>query len=354
MNGTMRAIVKEKPEVGAAYRTDVPIPQINAEEVLVKVKATAICGTDQHIYKWAPYAQQRLKLPMVFGHEFAGDIVEIGQNVIGFQVGDRVAGETHIPCNQCVQCRTGNQHVCENMKIIGVHVPGSFGEYINVHKDCLWKLDDDISYVKGALLEPMGVGVHGISVTPMGGKDVLITGCGPIGLMAIGAAKCSGAGRIFATDIDDVKLDVAKKMGADVVINTRNQTASDIVLKATEGRGVDCVVDYTGHNGAISDAFRALKLRGQFTMVGLPGGNLTLDATSDIIYKEATVVGVTGRLMYQTWFECEKLLKNPNFHIESVLGGIYPLEKFEDAFQSLFSGAPGKTVLTLEDGLTLE
>lgn len=351
MTGTMRAIVKEKPEVGAVYRTDVPIPQISDEEVLVKVKATAICGTDQHIYKWAPYAQERLKLPMVFGHEFAGDIVEVGKNVLGYQVGDRVAGETHIPCNQCYQCRTGNQHVCEHMKIIGVHVPGSFGEYINVHKDCLWKLDDSISYVKGSLLEPFGVGVHGVSATPMGGKDVLITGCGPIGLMAIAAAKYSGAGRIFATDIDEPKLEVAKQMGADVTINTRSQTASEVVLNATGGRGVDAVIDYTGNNGAISDAFKALKLHGQFTMVGLPGGNLTLDATNGIIYKEATVVGVTGRLMYQTWFECEKLLKTPGFDLKPALGGIYPLEKYEDAFQALFSGAPGKMVLTLEDGL---
>ena len=195
------------------------------------------------------------------------------------------------------------------------------------------------------------MGVHGVSATPMGGKDVLITGCGPIGLMAIAAAKYSGAGRIFATDIDEPKLEVAKQMGADVTINTRNQAASEVVLNATGGRGVDAVIDYTGNNGAISDAFKALKLHGQFTMVGLPGGSLTLDATNGIIYKEATVVGVTGRLMYQTWFECEKLLKTPGFDLKPALGGIYPLEKYEDAFQALFSGAPGKMVLTLEDGL---
>jgi len=351
MTGTMRAIVKDKPEEGATLYTDWAIPQIKDNEVLVKVKATAICGTDLHIYKWAPYAQQRLHLPMVFGHEFAGDIVEVGKSVTSFKVGDRVAAETHIPCNSCYQCRTGNQHVCENMKIIGVHVPGSFGEYINVQVDDLWKLDDKISYVSGSMLEPLGVGMHGVSVTPMGGKDVLLLGCGPIGLMAIGAAVCSGAGRIFATDVFDNKLEVAKKMGADVVINTKNESASDVILKATGGRGVDCVIDYTGNNFAISDGFKALKLGGQFTMVGLPGKDITIDAVGGIIYKEATIVGVTGRQMYKTWYECEKLLLNPKFKFKNVLGGIYPLEKFNDAFDALFSGATGKMVLTLEDGL---
>ncbi len=340
----MIGLYKERQEPGAVYRTDLPMPTVNARDILVKVKATAICGTDMHIMDWTKYAQERLKLPMVFGHEFAGDIVEIGSEVTEFKVGDRVAGETHIPCNHCMQCLTDNRHICENMKIIGVHAPGSFAEYISFPEDCAFKLPDDIDYNQGAMLEPMGVAVHGIDAANVANKTVAIYGCGPIGLMAVGAAKAWGAKKIYALDIFDEKLKVAMKMGADVVINTKDADAAKIILGQIPG-GVDAVIDYTGSQIAILSGFSVLRKGGTFVMVGLMNGDLTLSATECIIYKEATVIGVTGRLMYKTWDQCIEILKSGKFDIGTVTGGIYKLQDFEQAFNAIKAGNPGKMLL---------
>jgi len=342
---TMCGVYKEFPQPGAEYRTDLPIPEVGPNDVLVQVKATAICGTDLHILPWTQWAADRLPLPMVFGHEFAGDIVEVGSNVTEYKVGDRVAGETHIPCNECYMCKSNRRHNCANMKIIGVHVPGSFAEYISFPKDCVFKLPDDIDYKMGAFLEPMGVGVHGVSAAQVKGQNVLIYGCGPIGLMAIGAAKAWGAKKIIAADVFDAKLEVAKKMGADVVINSKENDAVAGAIAETDGIGPDIVIDYTGNGHAINDGFKALRKNGKFVMVGLPAKNLDLNATDAIIYKEATVIGVTGRLMYETWDECIELLKTPGFSLEPVIGGVYPLKDFQKAFDALFAGSPGKMLL---------
>ena len=341
----MKALLKKEAAPGAFYCEDWPIPEIQEDEVLVKVHATAICGTDVHIYEWTAYAQERLTLPMVFGHEFAGEIVKLGSQVLGYKIGDRVAGETHIPCNHCIQCRTGNQHICENMKIIGVQAEGAFAEYIPVHKDCLWRLDDSISYEEGALLEPMGVGVHGIFSGDVGGKNVVILGCGPIGLCAVGAAKAAGAAVVVATDIFDQKLEEAKKLGANYVVNTRKADLRELIMKLTEGRGADVVVDYTGNEAAIKGGFEAMKKGGRFTFVGLSNGEISLDINNAIIYKEAKINGVTGRLMYQTWYDCENLIKMGRFDVRRIIGGRYALKDYEEAFTAIKGGAPGKMLL---------
>lgn len=345
MSKSMKGIIKEKPERGAVLQNNIPVPQVKENEILIRVKATAICGTDIHIYDWTKYAQDRLKLPMVFGHEFAGDVVEVGSMVKNFKPGDRVAGETHIPCNNCYQCQTGNRHICESMKIIGVHTPGSFAEYISIPVDCAWRLDDSISYEIGAMLEPMGVAVHGVLSGEIGGKTVAIYGCGPIGLMAVGTAAACGASKIFAMDIFDEKLEIAKKMGADVTLKSGQDNVIDVVLDATDGRGVDVVLDYSGNAKAIQEGFKILRLGGRFTFVGLPNDAVALDLSEDIIYKEAKVNGVTGRLMYETWWQCSELLKLGKVDIKPVIGGIYPLEDYEKAFEALKKGAPGKMIL---------
>lgn len=345
MKKTMCGVYKEKPETGAVYRTDLPIPAVGKNDVLIKIKATAICGTDLHIYPWTEWAATRLTLPMVFGHEFSGDIVEIGENVSEYKVGDRVAGETHIPCNNCFQCKTNNRHICENMKIIGVQVPGSFCEYISIPKDCVYKVSDKVSYEMGAMLEPMGVGVHGVSVAKVKDQNVLIYGCGPIGLMAIGAAKTWGAKKIFAVDVFDAKLEVAKAMGANMIFNSKNSDAVKAVKDATDGVGADIVIDYTGNGRAILDGFASLRKGGKMVLVGLPSKDLTINLSDNIIYKEATVIGVTGRLMYETWEECEQLLATPGFSLDPIVGGIYPLKEYEKAFEALFQGKPGKMIL---------
>ena len=341
----MNGIIKEQPTYGAVYRTDLPIPTIGHNDLLIQVKATAICGTDQHIMSWGDYAASRVPIPMVFGHEFAGVIVETGENVKDYKPGDRVAGETHIPCNHCHQCKTNNRHICENMKIIGVHVPGCFCDYISIPQDCAYKLTDDISFEDGAMLEPMGVAVHGVAEAEVQGKSVLVFGCGPIGLMAVGACKVWGAKDIFAADIFDDKLAVATKMGADHVFNATDTAFSDKVLKATNGIGVDVVIDYTGSTPAILTGLALTRKGGRFVIVGLPNKPVTLDLSDLIIYKEITMIGVTGRRMYETWEQCKEILASDLFDIKNIVGGIYPLKDFEAAFTALNAGSPGKMLL---------
>lgn len=341
----MKGIVKDKPEAGATWREDLPIPAIKDNELLVKIRAAAICGTDMHIYPWTAWAQQRLKLPMVFGHEFAGEVVEVGSTVRSFKVGDRVAGETHIPCNKCYQCQTGNQHNCNDMKIIGVHTEGCFAEYIAIPVDCAWRLDDNLSFETGAMLEPMGVAVHGVLAGEIGGKSIAIYGCGPIGLMGVGVAAACGASRIFAIDVFDQKLAVARQMGADVTLNSRHDNVIEKILQATEGQGVDIAVDFSGNGNAIKEGFAILRKGGRFILVGLPNEPVTLNLTDDIIYKEATVQGVTGRLMYKTWWQCNEVLKSGKIDLSPVIGGKYPLKDYEQAFDALKNGATGKMLL---------
>ncbi len=345
MSEVMKGLVKELPQPGAVLREDLPIPEIKEDELLVRVKAAAICGTDMHIYPWTQWAQERLKLPMVFGHEFAGEVVAVGSAVRRFKPGDRVAGETHIPCKNCYQCQTGNEHICESMKIIGVHTPGCFSDYIALPEACAWRLDDDIDYQTGALLEPMGVAVHGVLSGEIGGRSIAIYGCGPIGVMGVGVAAACGASKIFAFDLGERKLALAKQMGADVTLQVGKDDIVNTVLEATNGQGVDVVVDFSGAPSAIQEGFKILRKGGRFSMVGLPNGPVSLNLTDDIIYKEAIVVGVTGRLMYKTWWQCTSLIKSGKIDLKPVVGGVYPLHEYEKAFEALRNGVPGKMLL---------
>lgn len=344
MKDTMFGVYKETKGPGAVWREDLPIPECGERDVLVKVRATAICGTDSaHIYPWGAYAEERCPVPYVFGHEFCGDIVKVGSKVTEFKEGDRVAGETHIPCNTCPICLSNRRHNCENMKIIGVHTPGSFAEYIAFPADCAFKIDDSISYEIGALLEPMGVGMHGVSRADVKGKTTVIYGCGPIGLMAVAAAKFKGASKIIAIDVVDSKLEMAKKMGADVVINSKQQNDLEIVLKETNGSGADAVIDYTGNNFAIRAGFKLVRKSGTVVLVGLTSGETPLDLANDIIYKEAAVYGVTGRLMYETWDECLEMLRS-GFDLRPLMSGPYALKDFEKAFEAVKT-AVGRVVM---------
>ena len=346
MTGTMRGICKMRPGAGAEYREDLPIPQISDDQVLIKVHATAICGTDLHLYHWNEYAQKRMtNLPMVFGHETAGEIVEIGKNVTGYRLGDRISVETHVPCNHCWQCRNGNPHICENQHVFGVTDPGAFAEYAPVHKDCIVRLKDDISYEMGAMLEAMGAGVHGVEVAQVRGKRVLVSGCGPIGLMTIGACKAHGASQVIACDLIDEKLEIAKTMGADITVNSRDVDLPTFVRSQTDGVGADAVIDITGNPHAIRAGLKAVRKGGIFVSVGLPDGEIGINLTEDIIDREVIYTGVSGRLMFETWEDCMNILQSPGFSLEPVVGGIYPFRDFEKALDALKQGVPGKMIL---------
>ena len=342
----MRGICKTRPGAGAEYREDLPIPQISDDQVLIKVHATAICGTDLHLYHWNEYAQKRMtNLPMVFGHETAGEIVEIGKNVTGYKLGDRISVETHVPCNHCWQCRNGNPHICENQHVFGVTDPGAFAEYAPVHKDCIVRLKDDISYEMGAMLEAMGAGVHGVEVAQVRGKRVLVSGCGPIGLMTIGACKAHGASQVIACDLIDEKLEIAKTMGADLTVNSREVDLPAFVRSQTDGVGADAVIDITGNPHAIRAGLKAVRKGGIFVSVGLPDGEIGINLTEDIIYREVIYTGVSGRLMFETWEDSMNILQSPGFSLEPVVGGIYPFRDFEKALDALKQGVPGKMIL---------
>lgn len=342
----MRGICKTAPGRGAEYRTDLPIPKIRDDEVLMRVRASAICGTDLHIYGWNEWAAKRMKnLPIVFGHETAGEIVEIGKNVAGYQVGDRISVETHIPCNHCFQCENGRRHICENMRLFGVTEPGAFAEYAPVPGDCIVRLADGVSFEMGAMLEAMGAGVHGVEKAEVRDKTVLVSGCGPIGLMVTGACKAHGAQRVIACDILPEKLRLAEAMGADVTVNSAETDVVQAVRRETGGTGADAAIDITGSGRAIVAGLRALRKGGRMVSVGLPSGEIPVNLTEDIIYREIQYTGVSGRQMFATWDDCMDILQTPGFSLEPVMGGRYPLEDFEDALAAIQSGAPGKMLL---------
>ncbi|MBR1781298.1 MAG: alcohol dehydrogenase catalytic domain-containing protein [Oscillospiraceae bacterium] len=346
----MNGIFKHMAAPGAEYRTDLPIPEVGPTDLLVRVHVAAICGTDQHIYHWNEYASTRVPVPMVFGHEFAGDVVAVGESVRSFRVGDRVATETHIPCGHCYQCMTGNQHNCEEMKIIGVHVPGAFSDYAVIPEACAWRFDDSLSYRHAAMLEPMGVAVHGVFSGEIALQKTVILGCGPIGVMAVGAAYAGGAAGVMAVDIFDDKLAMAKKLGASELVNTRRDNLVQRILAWTDGRGADVIIDYTGNVGLIEEAFGGLRKAGRFTMVGLPSKKLSLDLTNAVVYKEAHINGSTGRLMYQTWYQCEAILKSGAISLDDVIGGVYDMRDFERAFADIAAGHPGKMLFLTDYG----
>jgi len=339
----MKALIKDKPVRGTTF-TDLPIPSIESGDLLVKVHAAAICGTDIHIYQWNEYASSRIKLPLLFGHEFSGVVVEVGKDVTNFKKGDRVAAETHVPCGHCYQCATGLQHICKDMKILGVHMDGVFCEYSILPAVCAWKLDPSISYEMGATMEPFGIGVHAMSKTKPAGKKVIIFGCGPIGIYAQMVAKFSGAEYVIGVDVTKERLDLARKMGTDIVLNAKEVNVVDEVNKITKGFGTDIVVELTGNRGVLNDATKTLRRGGDIVLVGLFSGPVEWDLVNNVIYKEATVYGVTGRVMWDTWWTAQSMLLSGKLAVSPVITHRFNLRDYDKAFQLAESAATGKIV----------
>jgi threonine 3-dehydrogenase len=339
----MKALIKDKPVRGATL-TDRPIPKIGDNDLLVKVRAAAVCGTDIHIYQWNEYASSRIKLPLLFGHEYAAEVVEVGKNVGHFKTGDRVAAETHIPCEVCFQCNTGLMHICKDMKIIGVHTAGAFSEYTALSEICAWRLSPKTSPDVGAVYEPFGIGVHSLTRHKVAGKRVLIAGAGPIGLFAVAVAKLSGAMTIFSTDVSDERLKMATRMGADVVLNPKKADVVKEILQATDGFGVDIFVELSGNGEACQTGLKALRRGGAVSLVGLFNGPVNLDLVNDVIYKEATVYGITGRTMFGSWAEASDILDSGKIDIAPVITHHFPMEQFDRAFETAASGTAGKSI----------
>ncbi|HJX37548.1 MAG TPA: L-threonine 3-dehydrogenase [Anaerolineae bacterium] len=344
MPDQMKAIVKTSAGPGAELNT-VDVPRPGAGEVLVEVKATSICGTDLHIYQWDPWAASRVKPPMIFGHEFAGEVAELGKNVTSVQLGDYVSAETHVVCGVCHQCRSGQRHICKNVSIIGVDRPGCFAEYIVVPECNVWQNPPDMTTEVACVQEPFGNAVHTALSTELVAKSVLITGCGPIGLMAIAIAKAAGAELVIVTEVMPYRMELARTMGADLVLNPRDTDVTAEILTHTAQRGVDVLLEMSGNPSAIHEGFAVLRCGGYAALLGIPAEPLEMDLANDLIFKGANVYGVTGRLMWKTWYQTKALLGSGAVDVQPIITHRFPLEDFEQGMALMRAGQCGKVVL---------
>ena len=318
----MKAYVKTARGPGGEVRT-VPDPKPGENEVLVAVRASSVCGTDVHIWVWNEWAQSRVRrLPIIFGHELSGEVVEVGRGVKSLAIGDHVSAETHIVDGTCYQCRTGKMHICEHVEVLGVDRNGVFAEYAVLPELNAWKNDPGLDPALASIQEPLGNAVHALlpeeNLEDLAGKNVLVTGCGPIGLLAIAVARTLGARKIFATEVNRVRIDLAKQMGADRVINPV-EAGADLarsIIDETEGNGVDVAVEMSGHPASLRLAFEALTPGGRVSLLGLFDGESTLNLDDAVIFKAAKVHGIFGRRMFETWYQVKGLLAKPEFRAQ--------------------------------------
>lgn len=338
----MRALVKAKQAPGLELQ-NVPVPKPGAGEVLVRVAATSLCGTDNHIYRWDEWAQGRIHPPRIIGHEMCGEVVDLGPGVSSVAIGDYIAAESHLTCGICFQCRTGNAHVCQNYRILGVDLDGSYAEFVRLPERVLWKTSREIPPALACLQEPLGNAVHAALVEDITGQSVLITGCGPTGLFAAAVARTAGAGLLVATDISDYRLALAKQLGVDHVVKA-GPGEIDMIKGFTAGQGMDVVLEMSGNPAAIHTAFRLVKNGGRVTLFGIPEAPVSFDMTNEIIFKGIRVFGVTGRKLFKTWYRLAGLFR-AGLNITPVVTHTLPMERFAEGFDLIAKGQCGKIVL---------
>ena len=341
----MKALAKTDAGPGLEL-IDVPVPELGPGDVLVQVFAGGVCGTDLHIYQWDAWARSRILPPRVIGHEFCGTVAGLGTEVTEVAAGDFVSAEGHVACGRCHSCRTGSPHICERLQIIGVDRDGGFAEYVAVPAGNVWKLDPSIPRDVAAVMDPLGNAVHTALQTPLVGKAVAVIGCGPIGLMAIPICHMAGAALVVASDVAEPRLALARRMGADLVLNASAEDVPARIRQATGGRGADVVLEMSGHPRGLRDGLRALGNGGWVSLLGLPSGPVDIDLANEVIFKEAHLAGVFGRRMWETWEQASALL-NMGLDITPVITHRFPLERFEEAFALLQSGEAGKVILYL-------
>lgn len=344
---TMRAVVKAQAAPGVEIR-EVPVPEPGSGEVLVRVSAASVCGTDLHIFNWDPWAQGRIHPPLIPGHEFAGAVAAVGRGVTAVKEGDFVSAEMHVACGKCLQCRTGLAHVCQHVRILGVDANGAFASYAIIPESNIWKLSPAIPHDYASLLDPLGNAVHTVLAGPIAAKTVAITGCGAIGLFSIAVAKACGAARIYAIEVNAHRRSVATQMGADLALDPAADRVEEQILEATGGTGVDVLLEMSGHPKAMAQGFALLRTGGRASLLGIPSRPVELDFARDIIFKGATVQGINGRKMFETWFQMEALLAANKLHLEPVITHRLKLSEFAQAMQLLQSGEAIKVILKPE------
>jgi threonine 3-dehydrogenase len=340
----MRAVVKASRGPGAEIRV-VPVPTCGPGEALLRVLRAGVCGTDLHIYSWDGWSEGRIKPPVTLGHEFVGEVVEIGSGVTEVAIGDRVSCESHIVCGTCLPCRTGNAHVCERTRILGVDVNGGFAEYVTVPAINAWKAPANVPVEVAAIMEPCGNAVHTAFAGPLSACTIAVSGCGPIGLFAIGVARAAGAARVIASDVSPYRLDLARRMKADMVVDASKESLVDRVREITDGRMLDGVLEMSGSPQAMRDGLGALRMGGRLSLLGLPKEPFELDWNRLVIFKGITIQGIIGRRMYDTWYQMDNLLASGRLDLTPAITHVMPMEQFDDAIGLLRGGQAGKVVL---------
>ena len=338
----MKALVKARREPGL-WLEEVPAPEIGPNDVLVRVKKTGICGTDLHIYRWDEWSQRTIPVPMVVGHECAGEVHAVGSHVTGFQPGDRVSIEGHITCGYCRNCRAGRKHLCRNTSGLGVNRPGCFAELVAVPATNVFKLAADIPDEVAAFLDPLGNAVHSALSFDVVGEDVLVTGAGPIGLMAAAVVRQVGARFVVITDVNEYRLDLARKMGVSYAVNPKERPLGDVMAHLGMTEGFDVGLEMSGAADGFRDLLAVMNNGGRVAILGIPSAPIAIDWTQ-VIFKGLVLKGIYGREVFETWYKMAALLQ-AGMNVTHVLTHRFPAARFHEAFEVMSSGSCGKVIL---------
>lgn len=329
----MFALRKTEAAPGLTMVDQVEVPRVGPNEVLIAVSMAGICGTDRHIFDWDGWAQGRVRPPVTVGHEFVGHVVEIGSIVKRVSVGQRVSGEGHIGCGECEPCRTGRAHICEKVEVIGIERDGAFAQYLVLPEDNVWVVDDAIPDEIAAIMDPIGNAMHTVMTADVSGRSVLVTGAGVIGLIAIAIAKRAGAKQVIAVDIAPHHLQLAEQMGADKCLDARDDTWWKAARSFTQrDQGPETWLEMSGAQPAIAAGFKALRNGGTVAMLGFPRDPIPIDLGADIIFKGARVFGISGRKMYETWFQMEAFLADDELPLRQLITHKFAVDEYEEAF----------------------
>ena len=338
----MRALVKAKAEPGI-WMQDVPVPEIGPNDVLIKVRKASICGTDIHIWNWDAWSQKTIKVPMVIGHEFMGEIAKLGAEVTGFQVWDRVSGEGHITCGHCRNCRAGKRHLCRNTVGLGVNRPGCFAEYVSLPAFNVFRVPKEIPDEIASFFDPLGNAVHTALSFDLVGEDVLITGAGPIGVMAAAISRHVGARHVVVTDLNPYRLELARKMGATRAVDVRTQTLGDVMQGLGMTEGFDVGMEMSGNDRAFRDLLSFMNHGGRVAILGIPPNEVSID-WNQVIFKGLVLKGVYGREMFETWYKMVAMLQS-GLDVAPVVTHRFPAARYAEAFEAMRSGQSGKVIL---------
>lgn len=338
----MRALVKSRPEPGL-WLEDVPTPGLGPQDVLIEVHKTSICGTDLHIYKWDDWAQKTINIPMTIGHEFMGAIVDLGAGVEGLRLGQRVSGEGHITCGHCRNCRAGRRHFCHNHLGLGVTRPGAYAEFVSIPAANVFPLPDHIDDDTAAILDPLGNATHTALTFDLVGEDVLITGAGPIGMMATAIARHVGSRFVVVTDLNDFRLEMARKMGANLAVKPDETSLHDLMAELGMTEGFDVGMEMSGSAAALNQMLDVLNHGGRVGLLGIPPSAVTLDL-NQVIFKGLTLKGIYGRLIFETWYKMSAMLQG-GLDVKPVITHRFPAVRFDEAFSVVADGLSGKVIL---------